>query len=132
MGIPGFYGKFASREVPQAIIEGLPDLVASLAFDMNGVFHDARKRVFGENIDDPRLLQAIASTDPTQLELEIYNAIESILLTMIQAANPQDCILFDVDGVGPGAKLQQQRGRREIAARQRSPLEPFDRNAITP
>jgi 5'-3' exonuclease len=132
MGIPGLYGYFLSREVKEAIFEGIPPLVSSLSFDLNGVFHDARKQVFGEGDKDYRILQAIANTDPLQLELEIQNAIAAIILKMVQAANPRDCLILAVDGVAPGAKRQQQRGRRERAAKEKSPIESFDRNAITP
>ena len=133
MGIPGFFGQFISREVRQAIFSGLPPHVASLAFDLNGVFHEARKVVFGEDDKDPRVRQAIANTDPMQLELELHNAIANIILRMIEAVGPQDCLILAVDGVAPGAKMQQQRGRRERAARERLPGDKsFDRNAITP
>lgn len=132
MGIPGIFGRYFARDVRQAIFQGLPLLVSSISFDMNGVFHDARKQVFGEGISDPRILQAIANTSPEQLELEIQNAAAGIILRMVQAANPRDCLIMAVDGVAPGAKLQQQKGRRERAARERAPIETFDRNAITP
>lgn len=132
MGIPGLYGRWLSKEVVRAIFQGLPLFVASLAFDLNGVYHDARKTVLGEGVTDPRILQAIANTDPAQIELEIQNAAEAIILRMVNAANPRDCLILAVDGVAPGAKLQQQKGRRERAARERSPMETFDKNAITP
>jgi 5'-3' exoribonuclease 1 len=132
MGIPGFYGNFLSQNVREAIFNGLPPFVASLSFDLNGVFHDARKTVFGDGDKDPRILQAIANTDPMQLELELYNTIANIIIRMVQAANPRDCLILAVDGIAPGAKMQQQRGRRERAAKEKSPIETFDRNAITP
>ena len=132
MGIPGFYGHWLARDVREAIFGGIPPFNASLSFDLNGVFHAARGKVFGQDIKDPRILEAIANTPPEQLKLELFNAIATIVLTMIQAVDPQDCVLLMVDGVAPGAKMQQQRGRRERAARERSPNESFDGNAITP
>jgi 5'-3' exonuclease len=132
MGIPGLYGRWLSKEVIEAIFQGLPVFVASASFDMNGVAHDARKTALGEGVTDPRILQAIANTDPGQIELEINNEIEAILLRMIRAINPRDCVIFAFDGVAPGAKLQQQKGRREKAAKEKSPIESFDKNAITP
>ena len=132
MGIPGLYGKWLSKYVRRAILGGIPPFIASLAFDLNGVFHEARKIVFGEGDQDPRLQQAIANTDPNLLELEVYNTVAGIILRMVQIVQPRDCLILAVDGVAPGAKMQQQRGRREKAARERSPIETFDRNAITP
>ena len=132
MGIPGLYGNWLSKDVAKAVLDGVPPFVSSFSFDLNGVFHDARKQVFGEGTDDPRILQAIANTDPGQIELEIHNAIEAIIMRMVQTTNPRDCLILAVDGVAPGAKLQQQRGRREKSARHMSPNEVFDRNAITP
>jgi len=132
MGIPGFFGRFLSRKVVKAIFQGLPTFVSSLSFDANGVYHDARKTVVGEGVTDPRILQAIANTSPSDLEREIENEVEKIILKMVLSTNPQDCLIIAVDGVAPGAKLQQQKGRRERAARDRSPNESFDKNAITP
>lgn len=132
MGVPGLYGKWLTARIAQSILEGLPLLTAGLSFDMNGVFHDARKQVTGEGITDVRALKAIAQTPPEQLELEIFNAAAGVILRMVEAANPREYLLLMVDGVAPGAKLQQQKGRREKAARERSPNESFDRNAITP
>jgi hypothetical protein len=88
--------------------------------------------VFGDGVTDIRLLEAFANADQSQLEMAMHNAITSIILTMVQKSNPHDCLILAVDGVGPAAKLQQQRGRREKAAREKSPVELFDRNAITP
>lgn len=132
MGIPGLYGRWLSKEVIEAIFQGIPVFVASTSFDMNGVYHDARKTVAGEGTDDPRVLQAIAQMDPAELNLAIENEIEAILLRVIRVVNPRDCLILAVDGVAPGAKLQQQKGRREKAAKEKSPIESFDKNAITP
>ena len=49
MGIPGFYGRWLTRNVRRAILKGLPQYVATLAFDLNGAIHAARKKVFGED-----------------------------------------------------------------------------------
>jgi 5'-3' exonuclease len=132
MGIPGFYGQFISDNVKRAVYDGLPPYVASLAFDLNGALHEARQKVFGDGIKDPRILSAIANTDPAQLELEFQNELTAIILRIVQATQPQDCLILAVDGVAPGAKMQQQRGRREKAAMDRTPNDSFDRNAITP
>ena len=132
MGIPGFFGRWVARVIADAVNKGLPPLTASLSFDLNGVFHDARKTVYGDGNDDPRIRAAIINTPAEQLELEMFNAISAIILNAVQAFQPRDCLILAVDGVAPAAKLQQQRGRREKAALDASPNETFDRNAITP
>ncbi len=132
MGIPGFYGQWLSKYVRRAVVNGLPSLVSSLSFDLNGVFHEARMMVFGESSDDPRIGAAMANIDPIQLEIELQNAIANILLRIIGDVKPLDCLILAVDGMAPSAKMQQQKGRREKAARDRSPTSPFDGNAISP
>lgn len=135
MGIPGYYGQFITKRVKQAIIYGLPPIVSSLAFDLNGVFHAAKSKVYGEittSTTDPRLLLAISRVDPSQSQISIQNAIEEILLAMIRSTKPKDCLILCVDGPGPAAKLSQQKGRREKNARGRSLIEVFDGNSITP
>lgn len=132
MGIPKFYGQWLEKDVKQAIYNEMPPFVSSLAFDLNGVFHDARKQVMQDETADIRVLEAIASINPLQLEWEIHNAISDIILKMVNVVNPQDCLVLAVDGVAPGAKMQQQRSRREKASRDQSPGEKFDRNSVTP
>jgi 5'-3' exoribonuclease 1 len=133
MGIPGFYGQWLRKDVKEAVkTDGVPKFVSSLSFDLNGVLHEARKRVYGDGDMDIRGQQALAKTDPIQLEIQMQNAIASIILNMVQIIKPRDCLILAVDGVAPAAKIQQQRGRREKAAKSKSPLEVFDRNAITP
>ena len=132
MGIPGFYGHWLSRYVQSAIIRGLPSVVSSLSFDLNGVIHDARAKVY----DNPIAQKAIAAANPQELELELFNTIASIILKIISAVSPRDTLILAVDGPAPLAKNQQQRGRREKAAREQSfsgsSANTFDRNAITP
>ena len=132
MGIPGFFGHWLARVVRRAIVRGLPPFVSSLSMDMNGIFHDAKKVVLGDGSKDPRVQQAVLNTDPAMLELEIFNAIVTIILRTVQFIQPRDCLILAVDGVAPGGKMQQQRGRREKAAQEQSPHESFDRNSITP
>ena len=132
MGIPGFYKNWLKQKVPNSIGREIPDFVSSLAFDLNGVFHQARKTVYGEENKDPRFQQALTETDPNALELEMQSTIIAIISNMIQLVKPRDCLILTVDGVAPGAKMQQQRGRREKSARESKGVQLFDKNAITP
>lgn len=133
MGIPGFYGSWLASYVKQAILYGKPDYISSLSFDLNGVIHDAIARIIPDiNNMTTDEYQALLNTSPLQLQIEIQNAIANIILEIIAHFNPQDCLILAVDGVAPGAKLQQQRGRR-FKAGKNQPLDiPFDRNAVTP
>ena len=132
MGIPGFYGHWITNYVRHAIFKGLPPVVSSLAFDLNGVFHDARKKVFDNYPRDERARQAFASQSSIELELKMQAQIEKIILDMVYRTTPQDCLILAVAGVAPAAKLQPQPGRRERSAFERSGSELFDKNAITP
>jgi hypothetical protein len=134
MGIPGLYGRWLAKNNTRirAILNGMPPNVASLAFDLNGIFHAARMKVFAGASVDIRIQQAIQNTDPLLLETEIHNAVAAIILELVQLAQPQDCLILSVDGVAPGAKMQQQKGRRERTAYESEPNQAFDSNAITP
>ena len=132
MGIPGFYGRWLSNNVKQAVIDGVPQLVSSLALDFNGIMHQARQNVLGENNHDPQVARAIINTPPEQLQLEIFNEVNNIILRMVQAFHPRDTLIIAIDGVAPGGKMQQQKGRREKAARDQLGNLPFGSNVITP
>ena len=121
MGIPGFYGRFLTRYVRSALRNKLPKNISSLSFDLNGVFHEAKARVY-ESGD----VQIIGDGF-----VQISEEIGKIILAAVEVVGPRDCVILAVDGVAPGAKMQQQRGRREKSARERK-SGPFDSNAITP
>ena len=132
MGIPGFYGRWLSNNVKQAIVDGVPQLVSSVSLDFNGIAHQARQNVLGENNRDPQVAKAIINTPPEQLQLEIFNEVDNVMLQIIQAFRPRDTLIIAIDGVAPGGKMQQQKGRREKAARDQLGNLPFGSNVITP
>ena len=132
MGIPGFYGRWLSNNVKQAVINGVPQLVSSLSLDFNGIMHQARQNAIGENSRDPQVNAAIINTPPEQLQLEIFTEVNNIILQIVQAFHPHDALIIAVDGVAPGGKMQQQKGRREKAAREQLGNLPFASNVITP
>src|SRR3990170_7194044 len=97
MGIPGVYGRFFSKAVRRAIYRGLPPFVSSFAFDLNGAIHDALNQALEIGGDVLSLLK---------------QKLAEIILRMVGAAKPLDCLILAVDGLAPGAKLAQQRSRR--------------------
>src|SRR5436853_903918 len=130
MGIPKFYRALVLNRVKKSILHNIPQFVASLSFDINGVFHAARKRKF-ENITDPQILEGFLNVPESEINKEIYDIIGSIILEAVQKIDPKDCLILCVDGVAVSAKIQQQRQRRFRSALE-SPDDIFDKNAITP
>ena len=127
MGIPGLFNQFI-RNIKGVIWKNVPIFVSSLAFDLNGVFHEARNNVLGSNTTDKEVLDAIARTSPEQIELQIRIEILRIISNILEKIKPHDSLLLCVDGPAPQAKLQQQKIRRQSSI----PNPKFDSNAITP
>lgn len=134
MGIPGFYGRWLSNNVRYAIKYGIPKNISSLSLDLNGVIHDARKVVFQEDqkFPDPKLKAILDRMTPKEIENEIISQVQITILRLVQRFDPKHTLIIAVDGIAPGAKMQQQRGRREKAAMDVDFNPKFDRNAITP
>jgi 5'-3' exoribonuclease 1 len=141
MGIPSFYGHWLVKYAKQIILDALPDQVASLSFDLNGILHEARVLVYGDEKTDPQIMAEIASLEPAYLEGEFHRTIGRLILEVIESVKPEEVLILAVDGVAPGAKLQQQRARRargldteEATGSSRivNETEVFDKNALTP
>lgn len=131
MGIPGLFGRWLAQNAEGSVYDAVPPFVASLAFDMNGVFHSARNYVYGDGKDRNKQRE-VAGTDTRLLLTSMLDKIEKIIMDIVQQVDPKDCVILAVDGVAPGAKLQQQRGRREKSVMGGLNVDLFDRNAITP
>jgi hypothetical protein len=128
MGIPGLFNQFIKDEVKRAVWHKSPIFVSSLAFDLNGVFHEARNKILGAYVTDREVLDAISRTSAEQIDLEIRLEIRAIILDIIEKVKPRDSLLLCVDGPAPQAKLQQQKIRRQSSITNTK----FDGNAITP
>ena len=128
MAIRGF-GRFVIRKLLKAVLRGLPRYkngdripISILAFDLNGLIHKALNLIL-----DDKLNKGLGRYE---IITKLKETFGEILLKTILRFNPQDVLILAVDGVAPGAKIQQQRSRREKAP---SDTEiPFSRNEITP
>ena len=132
MGIPGFYGHWITNFIAAAVLTRLPDSVDTLAFDLNGVIHDARKQVYDVADTDPRIAAALGELSRRERDIKLFETVDRIILTVLRAVNPQKALILTVDGTANLAKGAQQRGRRSKAALTASPNSLFDGNAITP
>jgi len=128
MGIPGLFNQFIKDKIKSAIWYKFPVFVSSLAFDLNGVFHEARNKVLGTYTTDKEVLNAILRTPSEQIDLEISLQIRAIIMDVLEKVKPRDSILLCVDGPAPQAKLQQQKIRRQGSILNTK----HDSNAITP
>src|SRR5690349_1088571 len=125
MGIPGLYGRWLARIASRAVVRGVPNYCSSLSIDMNGMIHEARAEVFGE-VDSfgkkgspneiKRVKEELSKIPEYQLWDKIFSTLEKKLLSSLKSFKPKDMLLLCVDGIAPGAKIQQQRSRREKSA----------------
>lgn len=127
MGIPGYTKEFIFRRVKQAIKNAPFPPVDTLAIDLSGTIHKARAQVLGETSQLP------PGRDLIWVATEIANVVLKLVQEAVDQLQPRVNLLLMVDGVAPGAKLHQQRGRRIKAVESSVDIvEGFDRNWITP
>ena len=140
MGIPGLFGRWLTKNAAKSVVNGIPKYCSSLSIDMNGMIHDSRGEVFGETNekgfkgspnDIKRIKDELSKLPEHQLWHRIFSKLEQKILSAVKAFNPKDTLILAVDGIAPGAKIQQQRSRREKSASVPN-SGPFDRNCITP
>jgi 5'-3' exonuclease len=133
MGIPGFIKNWLKVYVKNAILNKPPKHVSSLAFDLNGILHRVRAKIFGDPETTPKEVFAKLNKYSTEELMESYlTTLGEEILNVVTIINPLDTLLLAVDGVAPMGKLQQQRTRRERASAEMTSNEVFDKNNITP
>nr|QBK92042.1 MAG: XRN 5'-3' exonuclease [Pithovirus LCPAC304] len=141
MGVPQFF-RFLKRRYPEALAREIAGKVSSLAFDMNGFFYRAAEKVYGygdgtrdnKKIPDYKKRQRekeIAKLDPHLLRRMLFDAILTNIKDVLMQVNPQDTVIFAIDGMVPMAKIQQQRQRRYKSAFEKK-SKFFDTNAFSP
>lgn len=116
MGIHHFYSWLASTNT---IEEEVPKYVGSLSIDCNGIIYKAVNEIYGIDENIPRqMYEAIANAESATLEAQLHQVISNELTAIIAKAAPTNLLCIAVDGLAPGAKINQQRGRRYKAAQE--------------
>jgi len=132
MGVPRFY-KYLSRKYPSVITTKLPSNAASLAIDMNGIFHTIGSKVYGlDSSYTPQEKAKIQRRARKTLDNEFLIGVVTKLMELVRMVKPREILIMAVDGVVPLSKIQQQRQRRYRAAMDAEADSIFDRNAFTP
>lgn len=130
MGIPKFYGEWISTHIRNSIDQSKRNY-SSLSFDLNGLLHSARKTVFeSQTATGTRLIAEKYAKDPDLFKNAFFTEIGNSIVKTVEYFSPKDTLILAIDGIAPAAKMQQQRARRERAAKEG--FSAFDRNALTP
>lgn len=109
MGIPGLYG-WLMKEF-EGVSRDLSDRrmkCDNLYLDMNGIIHPACHSDSGSE----------RYSDTQKTEIERFTAIASEVNFMVKLCNPSNVVYLAIDGVAPRAKMNQQRMRRLVKAKE--------------
>jgi len=101
MGVEGFYGHWI-KKLP--VFEKTIPEVSSLSLDFNSILHQTMQETIekGKSFSD-------------------YIAVMfAYIIALLEKFRPKDVFILAVDGIAPGAKLQQQKSRRERSAQENS------------
>lgn len=136
MGIPLFYRDWISKKYSDAIISGLPSKVSSLSIDLNGMIHKAVQETYALSDDagykkKQRISEALARGEDQKLMKQCFDLLIKNIIDLVAAVKPEDSLILAVDGIAPGAKIQQQRQRRYKGSKGID-KNVFNRNAVTP
>ena len=128
MGVPRFY-RWLAKRYPAfrcAADAGTQPHVDNLYLDLNGIVHQCARHDRGSGI-------------PAAPDHEIFAEVFAEISAIVELVGPRKLLFLGLDGVAPRAKLNQQRARRFVAAKekpQRDDYESappwFDGNCITP
>ncbi|XP_024537913.1 5'-3' exoribonuclease 2-like [Selaginella moellendorffii] len=105
MGIPLFFG-WLCRAFPAAVGASSGQCHDNLYLDMNSIVHSC----FHPSGSDGRPL-------PTTQD-EVFQGIGAYIDAVVELVRPRKLLFLAVDGVAPRAKMNQQRARRFVAARE--------------
>lgn len=131
MGIPKLWGDYIKKNNLKVLLDELPKVISSLLLDVNGIIHKARMEIYGDKFDEDEE-EALRKERPESRQKRMFESIGKLILGTVETYKPRDLLIVAVDGVAPGAKIQQQRGRREKAVKDREGEILFDGNSISP
>jgi 5'-3' exoribonuclease 1 len=141
MGIPSFVGAFLRRKkFRNVVLNKVPVIVNELLFDLNGLIHGSAGEVYGygraQTDDEKKQLEErreqIKNLTDQQLEREFLDKIIDNLTIAINTFKPTTSLIICIDGVAPGAKINQQRQRRYKAGKFKDSNIRFNSANITP
>lgn len=143
MGVPGLSSfvnkrfkkyckkiKIQNRDLTKRPTDAIP-LVHNLYIDANGLLHQAAQKIFNYGQYN-LMMDPCQNLTYLQKKMLTYNLFLKYTRDIIYTVNPKELIYIAIDGPAPRAKQVQQRRRRFVTARERSPSQKFDSNCITP
>ena len=123
MGIESFYGRYIKKNYKEIVTNKIPNKVASLFIDCNGIFHSSAQVVYGYGEHKGK---GVKSPDNNKLSRAIITKLKEI----VGKCKPKYNLILAPDGVATAAKMNQQKGRRYNAAKTKEAA--FDSNQFTP
>lgn len=134
MGVPYFF-RWVRNSFPQAVTTTPPSDVTTLSIDLNAMIHPLAQMIMGYGAyDDEKRRIEVASDYDAALE-RLYSAVIGKIQSLLLLLNPRETLLIAVDGKAPLSKIQEQRSRRYMGARNTNTSgvkNSFDPNAISP
>jgi len=135
MGVPRFFGFISHHPLfKEVVLRHNPGNIDFFYIDGNGLLHTVVGQVFNlEAIRESGVL-VVSEQELMQKQYEVFRRYWEAVVALCQTVRPRRSLGLVIDGVGPQAKITQQRGRRYQASfeRQQKPEIVFDRNSITP
>lgn len=135
MGVPGLWpflkSKYAKKCYKIMTLVKKVNKFDYVYIDANGLLHGCTQNIF-EYGNGKRLLGSRERKNETKEEktMRVYEEFFELILDVKKCLNPSKKLFIALDGPAPRAKMNQQRGRRFVAAKNKP--ENFDPNSITP
>lgn len=133
MGVPRFFSFLRDQpDFRQALLRDNPGNIDFFYIDGNGLLHT----VIGQEFNIEAIRQSgvlvVSQEELIQRRYGVYRRFWDAIIALVQTVRPRRTLGLMIDGVGPQAKINQQRGRRYKSAAARKPESVFDTNSVTP